>query len=203
MATNGSKKDANVRLSERTGKPVEIRTKDGKTQYKCEYCGKWLSNEAAVEAEHGDHCQRLREAGYNDEKLADIRAKRTVAEIPIVENGSFKGKPWIKTSVLHKILNNEGIPVARMVSAMGGDRGIEPASRTEFQFVYCGRARWVHPWAASPDGLNYLREYRKEGATEKALASKPVGATKTGTRKRKTVVKKTKVEATAEALLTK
>jgi hypothetical protein len=108
---------------------------------------------------------------------------------------------WIKTSILHRTLVKEGIPVARMVNAMGGDRGLESASRDEFSFVYCGRARWVHPWCGSMEGLTYLREYRKADAVTDAL-TKPAGTVKKGTRKRKSVTTKAKVAKTAEALVT-
>ena len=203
MTTNGSKikKAEVVRVSTKTGKPVEIRMKDGKSQYKCEFCGKWLSNEDAIDAGHGDYCQSLRAMGLDDDALAKRRSARTVAEVPVVEAGKFKGKTWIKTSILHRTLVKEGIPVARMVNAMGGDRGLEAASREEFSFVYCGRARWVHPWCGSPDGLGYLREYRKADAVTEAL-TKPAGTVAKGKRKRKTVTPKAKVEATAEALIT-
>ena len=199
---NGKNQNVVISTSDRTGKPIEVRVRNGETQYKCEYCGKWLTNEDAVDAAHGSYCQKLREMGLDDAALTKMRIDRTVAEVPVVDGGKFNGKPWIKTSILHRLLVKEGIPVARMVSAMGGDRGIESAARDEFAFVYCGRARWVHPWAASSEGLNYLREYRKTGTTEAALQDKPVGDVKKGTRKRKKVSAKAKVEKTAEALVT-
>lgn len=190
-----------TRESEVTGRVVQIKMEDGQVKYKCQFCGKWLIAEESIDMDSGHYCHELREQGLDDVALAELRANRTVEEVPIVTKGTFKGKSWIKTAALHKICTSKSIPVARMVRAMGGDRGIKPPLRDEYNFVYCGKARWVHPWCASDEGLSWLRGLGKE--SEIPLKEVKAGTTRKRTRTRKSVKPKdTETAAIEEALVT-
>ena len=138
---------------------------NGVEKYKCQYCGKWVTTETSIENEAGHYCEQLRERGLDTLTLAEIKASKTVAEL---EGGE---QAWVKTAVLHRLCNKHDIPVSRMVKAFGGDRGIESVARPEFQFVYCGRARYVRAWCATKEGLDFLKGYnpRKKDAITEAL----------------------------------
>jgi len=140
---------------------------DGVTKYKCQYCGKWITADTSIEHEAGSYCENLRERGLDSMTLAEIKASKTVAEL---EGGESE---WVKTAVLHKLCNKHDIPISRMVKAFGGDRGIEPAARPEFEFVYSGRARYVRAWCATKEGLDFLKGFnpRKKDAITEALSS--------------------------------
>lgn len=120
---------------------------------KCLFCGKWISSESALENLAGHRCEDLQEQGWTKESLFELRQSKTVDEIPETEDG----RPWIKVAALHKKLVREGIPVARMVKAMGGDRGVDEVLHDKFNFVYVGRARFLHPDCAGEWGLQFLR----------------------------------------------
>ena len=151
---------------------------------KCQHCGKKVTREEAVELESGSYCQHLRDAGYTTESLAAHRASLTVEEIP---------DGWIKVAALHKKLQKEGIPVARMVRAFGGDRALDGPLHPKFKVVYVGRARYLDPWCASSEGLEYLRGL---GST-KAVPTTD-GKSAKAKKVRRTVKPKDKIE---EALL--
>ena len=119
---------------------------------KCQHCGKKVTREEAVELESGSYCQHLRDAGYTTESLTAHRVAMTVDEIP-----ETNGESWVKVAALHKKLQREGIPVARMVRAFGGDRSLDGPLHPKFKVVYVGKARYLDPWCASPEGLEYLR----------------------------------------------
>ena len=133
---------------------------DTTDKVKCKHCGKYISREEDQENESGSYCRHLRDEGWDDQALKEHRLKWTVTEIPLAEEdyGTIKkGTPYIKVAALDKMCKRLGIPVARMVRAMGGDRSLEGPLHKKFQPYYVGRARYVHPWCMSEEGLDYLR----------------------------------------------
>lgn len=145
-----------VRLSGKTGRPVELRYKNGKSQYKCDRCGKWLNSEESIAAEEGHYCEQLY-AKYTPEDLQAIRKARTRQTVPTTD-----GVAWVKTKLVHKACDKHGIPVSRLVRAFGGDRGTLPVLDARFEFVYVGKARYVDPWCLSKDGLTFLKNVQTE-----------------------------------------
>jgi len=133
--------------------PIQTVVKiNGEEKYKCQHCGKWINREEAVAEEQGDYCKHLREdLGFTTVTLAEHRRTMTVANPP---------DGWIKVASLHKICVREGIPVSAMVRAFGGDRAIDPPLHPKFKVTYSGNSRWLDPWCASPDGLNFLRSLK-------------------------------------------
>ena len=66
--------------------------------------------------------------------------------------------------------SGEGIPISRLVKAFGGDRTINGAMHPNFEPVYVGRARYVHPDCIEAWGLNFLRTMggRESNGSEQA-----------------------------------
>ena len=127
---------------------------DGK--FKCQHCGKWILREEAVAEEQGDYCKHIREdLGYTTLTLAEHRKSMTVVDPPT---------GWIKVASMGKICEREGIPVSTLVRAFGNDRSLNPPLHPKFQVVYCGNSRWLDPWCATPDGLNFLRSLKLGGS---------------------------------------
>jgi hypothetical protein len=152
---------------------------------KCRHCGKYISREEDLNSESGSYCRHLRETGWDDQALKEYRLTWTRPEIPVSEDG----KPYIKVAALDKMLKKLGIPVIRMVKAMGGDRSLEGPRHPKFQPFYVGRARYIHPWCASPEGLDYLK-----GSGSKDSVEAPAGKT------RKSVKAPAEVQELAEVL---
>jgi hypothetical protein len=90
----------------------------------------------------------------------------SASEVPVTDDG----RAYIKVAVLHRRLEREGIPVSRMVRAFGRDRTLDGALHPNFQPIYVGRARYLHPDCGEEWGLNFLRSM--EGGRE----SKPTEA---------------------------
>lgn len=137
----------------------------------CQFCGKPITSENALEHEAGGRCQSLREQGWDSQKLREHRASMSAEDVPQTEDG----RPYVKVAVLHKRLVKEGIPVARMVRAMGGDRAVGEILHEKFEPVYVGRARYLHPDCMTEWGFNFLRNLPgrssgKNGATEELAA---------------------------------
>ena len=130
------------------GKVVTKTDADGNTKYKCQYCGKCLSREESLENESGDYCHHLREQGMDTSYLKEHRQRLTVADVP---------EGYIKLASLDRICKKEGIPISRMVRAIGGDRALSEPIREEFRPIYVGNARYVDGWCASEEGLDFLR----------------------------------------------
>lgn len=152
---------------------------------KCLRCGKTLVRDTSIEREEGDLCSHLYdELGHTQESLREIRAKATVQAVP---------EHMIKIAALHRICVSKGIPVSRMVVAIGGDRGLNAPADKRLKPIYVGNARYVSDWAATAEGLALIASIGGRTNTTKAVATaKPVAA--------KPVVKKpAKKEATKEA----
>jgi len=168
-----------VRLGTVTGKPVEIKSKDGKTLYKCQYCGKYVNAEDSIENEAGSYCEHLREEGYDEVALAKVRSGKTVDKVPVDENG----KEWVKIAVVHRLCDKHNIPISRLVKAFGGDRGLDPVLHPAFAFVYVGRARYISPWCATTEGLAFLKTLGQSGSPNpEAKTTKPVKSVKPATK---------------------
>lgn len=120
---------------------------------KCQYCGKFISNDDSIEHEAGGYCHSLREQGWDSVRLTEHRASMTVSEVPTTK----AGEPWIKVAALDRKLKKMGVPISRMVRAMGGDRSIDPPLHPKFKPVYVGRARYLDPWCASAEGIEFLK----------------------------------------------
>lgn len=158
---SGVRKVGMQNLTEEQQKKVrEIQAEGGKAEVvKCIYCGKILIRDASIEQESGDLCHQLRQR-YSEEDLRNQRQALSGTEVP---------EGWIKVAALHKICVREGIPVARMVKAIGGDRGLGEYLDPRFKPLYVGNCRWLDPWCASKEALDLLRGGRQT-KDEKARA---------------------------------
>lgn len=135
---------------------------------KCLHCGKVLVRDTSIEREEGDLCSHLyQELGHTAESLREIRAKATVAAVP---------EKMIKIAALHRICVSKGIPVSRMVVAIGGDRGLNAPADKRLKPIYVGNARYVSDWAATAEGLALIASIG--GRTTKAAPTKAVAVTK-------------------------
>lgn len=127
----------------------------------CSVCGKPLTDPESIKAGIGPLC-RLK--GWTKEKVAEKMATLKKDAIP---------EGWLKLADVDKRLRVEGIPVARMVRAIGGDRAMEDPISPEFQVVYVGRARYISPFILTPEGLNILNDrYLGKPAPEKKVRVK-------------------------------
>lgn len=134
-----------------TKKVREIKAQGGEAEVtKCRFCGKILIRDKSIEQEAGDLCEKLHEQ-FTNEQLMEHRGTMTATAVP---------EGWIKVSELHKICEREGIPVNRMVNAFGRDRGLGAPLHPKFRVLYVGRARYLDPWCASKEGLDFLRGIR-------------------------------------------
>jgi hypothetical protein len=125
-----------------------IRSSGGKPEaVKCVHCGKLLVKDSSRDDEQGDYCSHLHET-YTS---ADLKAHRASLSADVVPAG------WIKVAALHKLLVKLDIPVSRMVNAFGRDRGLSAPLHPKFAPLYVGNARWLDPWCASKEGLDFLR----------------------------------------------
>ena len=120
--------------------------------YKCHRCGKTLVRDKSIEVEAGDLCAHYDAQGITPADLLEHRKSMTVAELP---------EGMIKVSDLHKICEREGIPVNRMVEAIGRDRALKKAIDPRFQPVYHKNARWVSNFCATKEGLAMIRGTQK------------------------------------------
>jgi hypothetical protein len=147
-------------------KVAAIKQAGGKAEVvKCLDCGKTLVRDVCVEREEGDLCAHYREKygeGMKDH-FATVKASLSASEVPL---------NWIKVAVLHKICERNDIAVTRMVNAMGKDRGLSEPLHPKFKPLYVGNARWLDPWCASKEGLDFLRAMGDNKSTVKAVAKK-------------------------------
>lgn len=118
-------------------KPVDLRPK-------CAVCGKPLTDPESVKLGIGPLC---RANGWTAEKVEARMAELRVAEAP---------KDWIKVAEVHNELVKLDIPVARMVRAIGGDRGMEQPINETFKVVYVGRTRYLSPEVLNEASLKLL-----------------------------------------------
>lgn len=125
-------------------KVTEIKQAGGTAEVtKCQYCGKYLIRDKSIEQEAGDLCASLHE-NYTSEELMAHRGTMSAPEAPA---------GYIKVADLHKICEANGIPVNRMVNAIGRDRGLTPPIDPRFRPVYVKNVRYVDGWAATKEGL--------------------------------------------------
>jgi hypothetical protein len=134
-------------------KVVEIKQAGGQAEVtKCRFCGKYLIRDKSVEQEAGDYCEHLREdLGYTTETLMAHRATMSAPTAP---------EGYIKVADLHKICEAAGIPVNRMVNAIGRDRGLSAPIDPRFRPVYVKGTRWVDGWCATKEGLAMIAGVR-------------------------------------------
>jgi hypothetical protein len=165
---------------------VETVKKEKKPKYEgpaCSVCGKPLSDPESLKAGIGPLC---RAKGWTKEMWQAKMATLKADEVP---------EGWVKLSEVADLCRKEGIPVTRLVRAVGGDRGMEDPIDPMFLVKYVGRARYLDPRVTSEEGLNILRDkYLGKPAPEKkprAKKEKAEGA--------KATVKAKKTEAPAPA----
>jgi hypothetical protein len=149
-------------LTEAQAKQVkEIKAVGGDVEVtKCHRCGKLLIRDKSIEQEAGDLCAHLDAEGITPEALMAHRATMSATVPP---------EGYIKVADLHKICVKHGIPVARMVKAIGGDRSRGPILEPRFTPVYVGQTRWLDPWCSSKEALDLLKNIRPTKA-DKAKA---------------------------------
>ena len=144
--------------------PVEVKEKKVKKVYEgpaCSVCGKPLTDPESVRLGIGPLC---RAKGWTKEKVA---AKMATLKRDVIPAG------WIKLSDVAKKLRSEDIPVARMVRAVGGDRGMEDPINATFQVIYVGRARYLSPDTLNGASLTLLRDkYLGKPQPEKKVKEK-------------------------------
>jgi hypothetical protein len=149
----------------------------------CSVCNKPLKDPDSIKAGIGPLC---RAKGWTKEAVA---AKMAQLKRDTIPDG------WLKLADLDKLLRKEGIPVARMVKAVGGDRGMEEPAHPMFQVAYVGRARYLSPECFTDAGLNILRDkYLGKPAPEKKPRAKKEKDPNAPAKAKKPA----KVEATAE-----
>lgn len=115
-------------------------------EHPCAVCGKPLTDDESIKLGIGPLC---RAKGWTKEKIAERMAELKADAAP---------EGWMKLADLDKKCRAEGIPVARMVRAIGGDRAMEPPVDPRFKVVYVGRARYISPEAFGEEALNLLRD---------------------------------------------
>lgn len=157
---------------------------------KCLRCGKILVRDTSVEREEGDLCSHLYdELGHTVESLRAVRAAATVAAVP---------EKMIKIAALHRICVSKGIPVSRMVTAIGGDRGLNAPADKRLKPIYVGNARYVSDWAATPEGLALISSIGGRTGT-KPTSTKAVAAAAKKPASKKPATKAATKEASAIA----
>ncbi|HKZ42953.1 MAG TPA: DUF6011 domain-containing protein [Candidatus Hodarchaeales archaeon] len=112
----------------------------------CSVCGKPLTDPESVKLGIGPLCRAM---GWTKETIA---AKMTQLKRDTVPEG------WVKLADVDKRCRLEGIPVARLVRAIGGDRGMKEPINENFAVIYVGRARYMSPYVLTPEGLNLLSD---------------------------------------------
>jgi hypothetical protein len=124
----------------------------------CSVCGKPLTDPESIKAGIGPLC---RAAGWTKETVA---AKMATLKRDAIPEG------WVKLADVAAKCRAEGIPVTRLVRAVGGDRGMaEPASPI-FSVIYVGRSRYLDPRVMKEEGLNLMRDkYLGKPAPEKKV----------------------------------
>jgi len=126
----------------------DIKASGGQAEVtKCRFCGKILVRDASIEQEAGDLCEKLHQSMTNEDLMAH-RGTMTATAVP---------EGYIKVADLHKICEANGIPVNRMVNAIGRDRALKSAIDPRFAPVYVGRTRYVSGFCATKDGLAMIR----------------------------------------------
>lgn len=127
----------------------EAPAKKGKTKPEgpvCSVCGKPLTDPESVKRGIGPQCFAN---GYTPESVAARMAELKSETVP---------EGWIKIAEMHTKLVGMGIPVARMVRAIGGDRAMEEPLNLDFVVKYVGRTRWISPAALSEANLALLND---------------------------------------------
>jgi hypothetical protein len=131
---------------------AEIKAAGGEAEVtKCHRCGKLLIRDKSIEQEAGDLCYKFDEKGITEETLMAHRATMTLPAVP---------EGYISVADLHRICQKHGIPVHRMVMAIGGDRSLNAPLAAEFTPVFVKGRRYVPGESASKEGLAMLRGNR-------------------------------------------
>jgi hypothetical protein len=112
----------------------------------CSVCGKPLTDPESVKAGIGPLCRAM---GWTKEKVAERMA---ILKRDVVPEG------WVKLADVHKECVLREIPVARLVRAIGGDRGMSDPIDSRFQVIYVGRARYMDPFVMTDAGMLILAD---------------------------------------------
>lgn len=120
---------------------------------KCANCGKVLTQAQSVSNAMGHKCAQ-QSAKYTKAQLLAHKKRFTLPNVP---NG------FTKTAITHhrvKAMQAKGanITITKFVNAFGGDKGLLPLLHPIFRFYYVtgNKARYQHPFAASPQGLQVI-----------------------------------------------
>ena len=120
---------------------------NGKVQ--CQYCGKWLTKAQTQTQGHGKRCATVQALVNNGNALP----KQYVASMP---------KGFIKVAQLHKVIISKkasiaGLTIAKMVKAIGTDKGIYPPIAPIAQVYYLPNGhRVVNQWLSTTAGLQAI-----------------------------------------------
>jgi len=125
----------------------------------CSVCGKPLTDPKSVEAGIGPLC---RAKGWTKETVAAKMAVLMRKEVPA---------GWVKLADVAKMCEASEVPVARLVRAVGGDRGMEDPANAKWQVVYVGRTRYLDPFCITPEAMTFLGD-KNLGKEPKVKAKK-------------------------------
>lgn len=134
----------------------------------CSVCGKPLTDPESVKQGIGPQC---RANGWTQEAVTARLGELTRTEVP---------EGWIKLADVHRALVVAQIPVARMVRAVGGDRGMKPALSPMYSPIYVGRTRYLPPESISPEGFAFLQSLTPAPRPKKEKPPKPEKPAKEG-----------------------
>jgi hypothetical protein len=126
---------------------------------KCQICGKTITANESLEVGRGHRCDDLLEKGWTAEKLSVHRQQMSADKVD---------EDWISVPNMHKLCVENGIPVSSMVRAMGGDRAVDDPLDERFRPKYVGRTRYLNPWCATEEGLNFLKSVSKAPREKKS-----------------------------------
>lgn len=118
----------------------------------CQYCGKKITKATTLKVGHGSRCAAIQKQ-FTAAQLQTHYAKISVATTP---------KGYIKVAALNPIVKANmhkvpGLTISKMVKSIGTDRGSKPPLHPIAQPYYLpNRHRVVHPWLATPAGLQAI-----------------------------------------------
>jgi hypothetical protein len=139
MAVLTAKQLAKVKAANASGTPLAV--------YKCNMCGKYLLAPQSQTVGLGGLCAKHAQKNRTPAFMAKNLAKQTVAAVPA---------GYVKLASLKQPYKQAGVPISRLVNAIGGDRGLLPVMHAKIHVVYVKRVRWVTPWVATKTGMAFI-----------------------------------------------
>ena len=117
----------------------------------CQYCNKPLKKGASVKAGCGKVCAKLA-AKFTPTQLQAHMLAQTASTVPANYVPVASVSRFIRANA-HKV---PGCNVNRFVTAMGRDKGINPAAHPSVKPVYVNGQRYVHQFLASIPGMQAI-----------------------------------------------